>query len=164
MGSRDLGEKLCVSWALSLIECVAVWALKLISNRFPQKIQKELHAFSAKTTNKAKICGKRCIYLVIFLDKVEFQGKNASKCNPITQITEKELPSPHKATSSRPNAHTANQSPKQTPPSPLFPSPISSVAKFFGVCKSAENFVLSGYKHMGIWHVSLTCRYPYAFV
>ena len=28
-GFRDLGEKLCVSWALSLIECVAVWALKL---------------------------------------------------------------------------------------------------------------------------------------
>ena len=94
MGSRDLGEKLCVSWALSLIECVAVWALKLISNRFPRKIQKELHAFSAKTTIKAKICGKRCIYLVIFPDKVEFHGKNTSKCNPITLITEKELPSP----------------------------------------------------------------------
>ena len=86
-----------------------------INNRFPRKAQKELHAFSAKTTIKAKICGKRCIYLVIFLDKVEFQGKNASKCNPITLITEKELPSPHKATSSRPNAHTTNQSPKQTP-------------------------------------------------
>ena len=25
----DLGEKLCVSWAFSLVECVAVWALKL---------------------------------------------------------------------------------------------------------------------------------------
>ena len=29
LGSRNLGEKLCVSWALSLIEFVAVWALKL---------------------------------------------------------------------------------------------------------------------------------------
>ena len=28
-GFRDLGEKLCVSWALSLIECVAAGALKL---------------------------------------------------------------------------------------------------------------------------------------
>ena len=26
---RNSGEKLCVSWALSLVECVAVWALKL---------------------------------------------------------------------------------------------------------------------------------------
>lgn len=129
-----------------------------INNRFPQKVQKELHAFSAKTTNKAKICGKRCICLVIFPDKVEFQEKNASKCNPITQITEKELPSPHKATSPRPNTH------RKPIPKTNSPSSIRTVAKFFGVCKSTENFVLSGYKHMGIWHVSLTCRYPYAFV
>ena len=26
---RNSVEKLCVSWALSLVECVAVWALKL---------------------------------------------------------------------------------------------------------------------------------------
>ena len=89
-----------------------------INNRFPQKVQKELHAFSAKTTIKAKISGKRCICLVIFPDKVEFQGKNASKCNPITQITEKELPSPHKATSPRPNAH-CEPIPKTPPISPL---------------------------------------------
>ena len=91
-----------------------VTALKITNNRLPRKVQKELHAFSAKTTIKAKICGNRCICLVIFPDKVEFQGKNASKCNPITQITEKELPSPHKATLLRPNTRTANQSPKQT--------------------------------------------------
>ena len=28
-GFRNSKEKLCVSWALSLIECVAVWALKI---------------------------------------------------------------------------------------------------------------------------------------
>jgi len=27
-----------------------------------------------------------------------------------------------------------------------------------------KNFVMSGYKHVGIWHVLFTCRYPYAFV
>lgn len=74
---------------------------------------------------------------MIFPDKVEFHGKNTSKCNPITQITEKELPSPHKATSPRPNTHR-KPIPKTNSPHPLFPSPISNVAKFFGVCKSAE--------------------------
>ena len=29
MGFRNLGEGLCASWALPLVECVAVWALKL---------------------------------------------------------------------------------------------------------------------------------------
>jgi len=29
LGSYKLGEMLCVSWAFSLIECVAVWTLKL---------------------------------------------------------------------------------------------------------------------------------------
>jgi hypothetical protein len=28
-GFRNLAETLCVSWALSLIECVTVWVLKL---------------------------------------------------------------------------------------------------------------------------------------
>ena len=28
-GFRNLGEGLCASWALPLVECVAVWALKL---------------------------------------------------------------------------------------------------------------------------------------
>ncbi len=29
IGFRNLKERGCVSWALSLVECVAVWALKL---------------------------------------------------------------------------------------------------------------------------------------
>ena len=46
---RNSVEKLCVSWALSLVECVAVWALKLpvphtdvLKTHLPQSFSSEL--------------------------------------------------------------------------------------------------------------------------
>ena len=40
-----------------------------------------------------------------------------------------------------------------------------SAANLFGFpVIRQKDLVMSEYKHVGIWHVSFTCRYPYAFV
>ena len=54
-------EKLCVSWALSLVECVAVWALKLpvvsaplrsLHNRSPPDFLQLIPTYSKPTRHK----------------------------------------------------------------------------------------------------------------
>ena len=61
-GFRNLGEKFCVSWALPLIECVAVWALKLpevsaplrsLQNRSPLDFLQHIPTHSKPTHHKA---------------------------------------------------------------------------------------------------------------
>ena len=163
---RKSVEKVCVSWALPLIECVAVCALKLpevsatlrsLQNRSPLDFLQHIPTYSKPTRHK--------VFLLNYCNPNKIRGKRLTQAtaplpisNRFPRKIQKELPSPHKATSSRPNTH------RKPIPKTTSPSSIRTVAKFFGVCKSTENFVLSGYKHMGIWHVSLTCRYPYAFV
>ena len=129
MEFRNLGEKLCVSWALSLIECVAVWALKLpvvsaslrsLHNRSPPDFLQLIPTHSKPTRHK--------VFLLNYCNPNKIRGKHLTQAtapppisNRFPRKAQKELPSPHKATSSRPNAHTANQSPKQPPPSPPLP-------------------------------------------
>ena len=58
---RKLEEKLCVSWALPLVECVAVWALKLpefsaplrsLQNRSPPDFLQRTPTYSKPTRHK----------------------------------------------------------------------------------------------------------------
>ena len=58
---RNSVEKLCVSWALSLVECVAVWALKLpvvsaplrsLHNRSPPDFLQLIPTYSKPTRHK----------------------------------------------------------------------------------------------------------------
>ena len=58
---RNSVEKLCVSWALSLVECVAVWALKLpvvsaplrsLHNRSPPDFLQHIPTYSKPTRHK----------------------------------------------------------------------------------------------------------------
>ena len=60
-GSYKLGEMLCVSWAFSLIECVAVWTLKLpvvsaplrsLHNRSPLDFLQHIPTYSKPTCHK----------------------------------------------------------------------------------------------------------------
>ena len=59
---RNSVEKLCVSWALPLVECVAVWALKLpvvsaplrsLHNRSPLDFLQLIPTYSKPTCHKA---------------------------------------------------------------------------------------------------------------
>ena len=59
---RNSVETLCVSWALSLVECVAVWALKLpvvsaplrsLHNRSPLDFLQHIPTYSKPTCHKA---------------------------------------------------------------------------------------------------------------
>ena len=61
-GFRNLGEGLCASWALPLVECVAVWALKLpvvsaplrsLHNRSPPDFLQLIPTHSKPTRHKA---------------------------------------------------------------------------------------------------------------
>ena len=58
---RNSAEKLCVSWVLSLVECVAVWALKLpvvsaplrsLHNRSPPDFLQLIPTYSKPTRHK----------------------------------------------------------------------------------------------------------------
>ena len=60
-GFRNLGEGLCASWALPLVECVAVWALKLpvvsaplrsLHNRSPPDFLQLIPTYSKPTSHK----------------------------------------------------------------------------------------------------------------
>ena len=60
-GFRNLGEGLCASWALPLVECVAVWALKLpvvsaplrsLHNRSPPDFLQHIPTHSKPTSLK----------------------------------------------------------------------------------------------------------------
>ena len=86
---RNSVEKLCVSWVLSLVECVAVWALKLpvvsaplrsLHNRSPPDFLQLIPTYSKPTRHKvflrnywnpkelaANICHKPVIPNSVFL-------------------------------------------------------------------------------------------------
>ena len=131
LSSNNSVGKLCVSWALPFIEYVAVWALKLpvvyaplrsLQNRSPLDFLQHIPTHSKPTRHK--------VFLLNYCNPNKIRGKHLTHVtapppisNRFPRKIQKELPSPHKATSSRSNAHTANQSPKQTALHPSEPLP-----------------------------------------
>ena len=78
---RNSGEKLCVSWALPFVECVAVWALKLPVPHTDALKTHSSQTFSTnlpepkrvKTNTCHKLLAKNTVFLSCIVTKMKLQ-------------------------------------------------------------------------------------------